>query len=71
MRKWKIALAGTAIAVPIIAFVVLQRSDMLTGGTAAAAPNPATIAMPVPVTKVVKKEIADLPGLFGAHGVDP
>ena len=57
MHSWKIAFAGAAIAVPIIAFVVLQRSDMLTGGTAAAAPGRATIAMPVPVTKVVKKEI--------------
>jgi multidrug efflux system membrane fusion protein len=57
MRSWKMAFAATAIAVPIIAFVVLQRSDMLTEGTAAAAPSPATIAMPVPVTKVVKKDI--------------
>src|SRR5258707_7679902 len=57
MHSWKIAFAGAAIAVPIIAFVVLQRGDMLTGGTAAAAPGRATIAMPVPVTKVVKKEI--------------
>ncbi len=57
MRSWKIVFAGTAVAVPIVAFVVLQRSDMLSGGTAAAAPSPAPIAMPVPVTKVVKKDI--------------
>ncbi len=60
MPSWKkTAIAATAFAVIVIAFVVvLRRSDALIGGTAGAAtPNPATIAMPVPVTKVVKKEI--------------
>jgi multidrug efflux system membrane fusion protein len=58
MRSWKIALAATAVAVVAIAFVVVRRGDTLIGGTAGAAtPNPATIAMPVPVTKIVKKAI--------------
>jgi len=58
MRSWKVVFAGTAVAVPIIVFVVIQRSDMLTGSTAAAAPSPAMIAMPVPVTTVVKKNVS-------------
>jgi membrane fusion protein, multidrug efflux system len=59
MLSWKkTAFAATAIAVIVIAFLVLRRSDALIGGTAGAAtPNPATFAMPVPVTKVIKKEI--------------
>jgi multidrug efflux system membrane fusion protein len=60
MPSWKkTAIAATAFALIVIAFVVvLRRSDALIGGTAGAAtPNPATNAMPVPVTKVVKKEI--------------
>jgi multidrug efflux system membrane fusion protein len=59
MPSWKkTAFAATAIAVIVIAFIVVRRSDALIGGTAGAAtPNPATIAMPVPVTKVIKKEI--------------
>jgi multidrug efflux system membrane fusion protein len=58
MRIWKIAFAATAVAVIFIAFVVLRRGDALIGGTAGAAtPNPATLAMPVPVTKIVKKAI--------------
>jgi len=59
MRNWKIAFAVTAVtAIVIIAFVVLRRGDSLIGGTAGAAtPGPASIAMPVPVTKIVKKDI--------------
>ena len=59
MRSWKkIAFAATAVVVIVIAFIALRHRDALVGGTAGAAtPNPATIAMPVPVTKVIKKEI--------------
>jgi multidrug efflux system membrane fusion protein len=58
MRNWKIALAATTVAVIVIGFAVLRRGDTLIGGTAgAAAPNPATIAMPVPVIKIVKRAI--------------
>jgi multidrug efflux system membrane fusion protein len=58
MRSWKIALAATTIAAVAIGFVVLRRGDALIGGTAGAAtPNPATIAMPVPVATIVKKAI--------------
>jgi multidrug efflux system membrane fusion protein len=58
MRSWKIALAATAVAVILIAVVILRRDAALMGGTAGAAtPNPATMAMPVPVTTIVKKAI--------------
>jgi multidrug efflux system membrane fusion protein len=58
MRSWKIVLAATAVAVIVIGFVVLRRGDALMGGTAGAAtPNPATMAMPVPVATIVKKAI--------------
>jgi multidrug efflux system membrane fusion protein len=58
MRSWKIALAATTIAAVAIGFVVLRRGDALIGGTAGAAtPNPATMAMPVPVATIVKKAI--------------
>src|ERR1700720_2856467 len=59
MRSWKIAFAVTAVAVIVaIAFVVLRRGDSLIGGTAGAAtPSPASFAMPVPVTKIIKKDI--------------
>jgi len=59
MRNWKIAFAVTTVVViVVIAFVVLRRGDSLIGGTAGAAtPGPASIAMPVPVTKIVKKDI--------------
>jgi len=71
MRSWKIAFAATAVAVVVAAAVALWRGGALVGGTAGAAtPNPATIAMPVPVTPSSEGD-PDLPGLFGAHGVDP
>jgi len=58
MRSWKVAFAAIAVAVIVIAFLALRRGDALIGGTAGAAtPNPATIAMPVPVTKIVKKAV--------------
>jgi multidrug efflux system membrane fusion protein len=58
MRNWKIAFAATAVAVIVAAIVALWRGGALVGGTAGAAtPNPAAIAMPVPVTTIVKKAI--------------
>src|ERR1700719_2360422 len=59
MRSWKVAFAVTAVAViVVIAFVVLRRGASLFGGTAGAAtPSPASFAMPVPVTKIVKKDV--------------
>ena len=72
MRKWKIAFAAVAVAVLVTTFIVLRQSDFLLGGTAGAAtPSPAAPAMPVPVARIVKKDDPDLPGLFGADGVDP
>ena len=59
MRNWKIAFAiTTVVVIVVIAFVVLRRGDSLIAGTAGAAtPSPASIAMPVPVTEIVKKDI--------------
>src|ERR1700720_583920 len=59
MRSWKIAFAVTAVAVIIvIAFAVLRRGDSLIGSMAGAAtPGPASFPMPVPVTKIVKRDI--------------
>ena len=59
MRNWKIAFAVTTVVViVVIAFVALRRGDSLIGGTAGAAtPGPASFAMPVPVTKIVKRDI--------------
>jgi multidrug efflux system membrane fusion protein len=58
MRTWKIALPAAAIAVTAIGLVVLRHGETLVGSSAGAAtPQPATIAMPVPVAKIVKKAI--------------
>ena len=58
MHNWKIAFAAVAVAVLVITFIVLRQSDFLLGGTAGAAtPSPTSPAMPVPVTKIVKKDI--------------
>src|SRR5260370_1242922 len=58
MRSWKIAFAAIAVAVMVIGFVALRRGEMQVGSAAGAAtPNPATMAMPVPVTTNVKKAI--------------
>jgi multidrug efflux system membrane fusion protein len=58
MRSWKFAAATTAVAAIVIGFVVLRRGETLMGNTAGAAtPNPAAIAMPVPVATIVKKAI--------------
>jgi multidrug efflux system membrane fusion protein len=56
MRSWKIAFVATAVAAIVIGFVVLQHGEALIGNTAGAAtPNPAAVAMPVPVATIVKK----------------
>ncbi len=58
MRSWKIAFTATAVAAIVIGLVVLRRGETLIGNTAGAAtPNPATVAMPVPVATIVKKTI--------------
>jgi multidrug efflux system membrane fusion protein len=58
MRSWKFAFAATAVAAIVIGLVVLRRGETLIGNTAGAAtPNPAAIAMPVPVATIVKKAI--------------
>src|SRR2546426_704523 len=58
MRSWEIGLAAIAAAALIAATVFLLRTHpALIGNAAGAAPNPAAFAMPVPVTKVVKKTI--------------
>jgi membrane fusion protein, multidrug efflux system len=59
MRNWKIGLAtGSAIAVVVAGFVILRDDASVIGGTAGAAtPNPAMMAMPVPVAKIVRKTV--------------
>jgi membrane fusion protein, multidrug efflux system len=58
MRSWKIAFVATAAAAIVIGFVVLRHGEALIGSTAGAAtPNPAAVAMPVPVATIVKKAI--------------
>jgi membrane fusion protein, multidrug efflux system len=58
MRSWKIGLAAIAAAAVIATTVIVLRKDTaLIGNAARAAPNPAAFAMPVPVTRIVKKTI--------------
>jgi multidrug efflux system membrane fusion protein len=58
MRNWKIALAGTGLVTIIVAVIVLWQGGLVTGGTAGAAtPSPAAPPMPVPVTKIVRKDL--------------
>jgi multidrug efflux system membrane fusion protein len=58
MRSWKIALVAAAVAAIVVGFVVLRHGEALIGNTAGAAtPNPAAVAMPVPVATIVKKAI--------------
>ena len=56
MRIWKVALgAGVAVAAVAVWHVVDRNAkDMVAG---AATPNPAMMAMPVPVTKIIKKTL--------------
>jgi multidrug efflux system membrane fusion protein len=54
MHKWKLGFGAAVIAVGVVTAVfVVQREE--TAG--AATPNPAMMAMPVPVTKIVRKTI--------------
>ena len=58
MRSWKIAVAAIAVIVMVIGFVALRRGEMQVGSAAGAAtPNPAAVAMPVPVTTIFKKAV--------------
>ena len=57
MRNWKIGLAATVAIAVVATGVVVYKNNMFVGGTAGAAPNPGMMAMPVPVTKIVKKTI--------------
>jgi multidrug efflux system membrane fusion protein len=56
MEKWKLSLGAAVGVVAIGAAVVAFQRDGLSE-KAGAAPNPAMMAMPVPVTKIVKKTI--------------
>lgn len=58
MEKWKLGL-GVAVGVVAIgaAVIAFQRDGLLSEKAGAATPNPAMMAMPVPVTKIVKKTI--------------
>src|ERR1700754_296188 len=54
MSKWKVGLVATAgIAVVAAAVVVVNNKQ----NAAEATPNPAMMAMPVPVAKIIKKTV--------------
>ena len=59
MRTWKIGLAATtAVAAVVVISVILFHDKPIIGGSAGAAtPNPAMMAMPVPVTKILKQSV--------------
>lgn len=57
MHKLKLALGLGVGAVVVIAAVLASQRDWLAAEKAGAAPNPAMMAMPVPVTRVTKKTI--------------
>jgi multidrug efflux system membrane fusion protein len=56
MEKWKLSLGAAVGVVAIGAAVIAFQRDGISE-KAGAAPNPAMMAMPVPVTKIVKKTI--------------
>jgi multidrug efflux system membrane fusion protein len=59
LRNWKISVAAATglVAIAATTAVVLVNKTAVVGNTAGAATNPAMMAMPVPVTKIVKKSI--------------
>lgn len=59
LRNWKLGLAAATGVVAIVATaaVVLVNKHAVVGNTADAATNPAMMAMPVPVTKIVRRSI--------------
>jgi multidrug efflux system membrane fusion protein len=59
LRNWKLGLAAATGVVAIVATagVVLINKHAVVGNTADAATNPAMMAMPVPVTKIVRRSI--------------
>ncbi len=58
MHKMKLSLGlGVGLVAVAAAFFAFQRSSALFSDPAVAAPNPAMMAMPVPVTNIVKKTI--------------
>jgi multidrug efflux system membrane fusion protein len=57
MRSWKIGLAATAAAAIGATVIILRTGTTLLGDSAGAATSPAALAMPVPVTRIVKKTI--------------
>jgi hypothetical protein len=58
MRSWKIAFAATAVTAVVVIAFIFWRGDSQSGGTTAIeTPSPASTALLVPVTKIVKKDI--------------
>jgi membrane fusion protein, multidrug efflux system len=58
MLNWKIGLAASGlIAVVAAATVVVYNKKAVVGNTAEATPNPAMMAMPVPVAKIVRRTV--------------
>lgn len=57
MRNWKLGLGATAVIAIVATGIVVYKNNMFVGGVAGAAPGHGMMAMPVPVTKIVKKTI--------------
>jgi membrane fusion protein, multidrug efflux system len=58
MQKWKFSvIAGIGVIAGAVAVFIIERSPDLVSDSARATPNPAMMAMPVPVTEIVKKTI--------------
>ncbi|WP_158815331.1 efflux RND transporter periplasmic adaptor subunit [Methylocapsa sp. S129] len=59
MRVWKIVLGAGVVFAAIAVWHVLDRNakNVVAGAAGAATPSPAMMAMPVPVTKIVKKTL--------------
>jgi membrane fusion protein, multidrug efflux system len=59
MRYWKIGVAETAALATVVATIVVLTNDnpRIGGAAGAATPNPAMMAMPVPVAKIVKRSV--------------
>lgn len=57
MRLWKVGFSVTLVAALAAAGVYLHSFSPQHGGADAAAPNPAMAAIPVPVTKIIKRTI--------------
>jgi multidrug efflux system membrane fusion protein len=57
LRNWKLGVAAGVVAIVATTAVVLVNKHAVVGNTAGAATNPAMMAMPVPISSIVRKSI--------------